>query len=72
MVFTNIPRNAIRAWFDWFSLRPRCHSEEQNNPEESMKRLEQAAGIFRKLAAKLDLQKTEAKLSSQSRRLNIS
>jgi tetratricopeptide (TPR) repeat protein len=35
----------------------------QNNHEESAKRLEQAAEIFRKLGAKRDLEKAEAKLS---------
>ncbi len=36
----------------------------QTNPAESKKRLEQAAEIFRKLGAKRDLEKAEAKLSS--------
>ena len=38
----------------------------QNNPEESRKRLMQAIEIFRKLGAKLDLEKAEAKLSPQT------
>jgi tetratricopeptide (TPR) repeat protein len=36
----------------------------QKNPEESRKRLEQAAEIFSKLGAKRDLEKAEAKLSA--------
>jgi tetratricopeptide (TPR) repeat protein len=36
----------------------------QENPEESMKRLEQAAAIFRKLGAKRDIERTEAKLTA--------
>jgi class 3 adenylate cyclase/tetratricopeptide (TPR) repeat protein len=36
----------------------------QKSPEESRKRLEQAAQIFRKLGAKRDLEKAEAKLSA--------
>lgn len=39
---------------------------EQNNPEESKKRLMQAVEIFRKLGAKRDLEKAEAKLSAQN------
>jgi len=35
------------------------------NPEESRKRLEEAAEIFRRLGAKRDLERTEAKLSAQ-------
>jgi hypothetical protein len=38
----------------------------QENGEESRKRLEQAAAIFRKLGAKLDLERAEAKLSAQT------
>jgi len=38
----------------------------QENPEESRKRLEQAAEIFRKLGAKRDLESAEAKLSAQT------
>jgi hypothetical protein len=38
----------------------------QKNPEESRKRLEQAAEIFRKLGAKRNLEKAEAKLSAQA------
>jgi hypothetical protein len=38
----------------------------QKNPEESRKRLVQAADIFRKLGAKRDLEKTEAKLSAHA------
>ncbi len=37
----------------------------QSSPDESRKRLQQAAEIFRKLGAKRDLEKTEARLSSQ-------
>jgi len=37
-----------------------------DNPEESRKRLEQAAEIFRRLGAKRDLEKAEAKLSAQA------
>lgn len=36
------------------------------NPEESKKRLEQAAEIFKKLGAKRDLEKAEAKLSAKA------
>ena len=36
----------------------------QTNPEESRKRLEEAAEIFRKLGAKRDLQKSESRLQS--------
>ena len=35
----------------------------QNNPEESRKLLEQSAGIFRKLGAKRDIERIEAKLN---------
>jgi predicted ATPase/class 3 adenylate cyclase len=38
----------------------------QKSPEESRKRLMQAAEIFRKLGAKRDLEKAEAKLSAQA------
>jgi predicted ATPase/class 3 adenylate cyclase len=38
----------------------------QKNPEESRKRLEQAAEIFRRLGAKRDLERTEAKLSAKA------
>jgi class 3 adenylate cyclase/tetratricopeptide (TPR) repeat protein len=38
----------------------------QNNPDESRRRLQQAAEIFRKLGAKRDLEKAEAKLSAQA------
>jgi tetratricopeptide (TPR) repeat protein len=38
----------------------------QTSPEESRKRLMQAAEIFRKLGAKRDLEKAEAKLSAQA------
>ena len=38
----------------------------QENPQESRKRLEQAAEIFRKLEAKRDLERAEAKLSAQA------
>ena len=38
----------------------------QKNPEESRKRLEQAAEIFRNLGAKRDLEKAEAKLPAQA------
>jgi class 3 adenylate cyclase/tetratricopeptide (TPR) repeat protein len=38
----------------------------QMNPEESRKRLEQAAEIFRKLGAKRDLERAEANLSAQA------
>jgi tetratricopeptide (TPR) repeat protein len=37
----------------------------QTNPEESKKLLQEAAGIFRKLGARRDLEKAEAKLSSR-------
>jgi class 3 adenylate cyclase/tetratricopeptide (TPR) repeat protein len=36
----------------------------QENPEESRKRLEQAAAIFRKLGAKRDIERTEARLTA--------
>ena len=38
----------------------------QENPEESRKRLEQAAEIFRKVGAIRDLESAEAKLSAQT------
>lgn len=38
----------------------------QTNPEESRRRLEQAAEIFRKLGAKRDLEKAETKLTAQA------
>ena len=38
----------------------------QKNPEESRKRLVQAAEIFRRLGAKRDLERAEAKLSAQA------
>jgi len=38
----------------------------QKNPEESRKRLEQAAEIFRRLGAKRDLERTMAKLSAKA------
>jgi hypothetical protein len=38
----------------------------QEDPEESRKRLEQAAEIFRRLGAKRDLERAEAKLSAQA------
>lgn len=38
----------------------------QKNPEESRKRLEQAAEIFRKVGAKRDLERAEVKLSARS------
>lgn len=36
----------------------------QTNPEESKKRLEQAAEIFRKLGAKRDMERARAKLAT--------
>ena len=37
----------------------------QGSPEESRERLEEAAGIFRKLGAKRDIQSIEAKLTDR-------
>jgi hypothetical protein len=38
----------------------------QTNPDESKRRLEQAAQIFKKLGAKRDLERAEVKLSAQA------
>ena len=38
----------------------------ETNPDESKRRLDQAAEIFRKLGAKRDLEKAEAKLSAKA------
>jgi hypothetical protein len=37
----------------------------QTNPDESKKRLQQAVDVFRKLGAKRDLEKAEAKLAAK-------
>jgi hypothetical protein len=56
------------GWPYYYAKALVAYSEvlERKNPEESKKRLMQAAEIFRKLGARRDLERAEVKLSAQA------